>query len=79
MLKYRIKEIIKQKPANERQALRQKIRDDLRLSPVMYSRYVHSKLTDSLDFDGYQLVVIANILKCKIDDLFPVAETVEGL
>ncbi len=69
-LKYRIASILADMPPKMRKAKRTELKKALNIKPVMFSRYVHATTEHSLDFTGYQLMTIADILGCKLEELF---------
>jgi hypothetical protein len=69
-LKYSIASRLASLPRQEQLEKRKLIKERLNVSGTMFSRYLYASMSQSLDFSGYQLLVIASILECSVDDLF---------
>lgn len=67
--KFAIKEILESKPANKIQFIRKEMIDRLDISRTWLSRIINARIGSTIKLDHIQLLIIADILKCKIDKL----------
>ncbi len=70
MRKYRINEILAKMPPQVATAKRLILKKELRMSAVRLSNYVHVKRSQTLDFNGLDLPLIAQILEVEMSELF---------
>lgn len=68
--KYRIAELLSKLPIKENRKIRREIREALGLTFVTFSRRLYALKSETLDFDGYELMLIAEKLKVDIKELY---------
>lgn len=74
-LRYRIKAIIEDRPAVEATKIRNRLKQELGKdgkpwSDSQLSQYINLEETDTRDFKGEQLNIIAGVLDCGIAELY---------
>jgi hypothetical protein len=69
-LKFRIKSILANLPEAERVETRKKICEACGITDETFSRKINVKSDDSLDFLGYQAILIAQTLDVPVTDLY---------
>ena len=69
-LKYRIASILASYPPAVQRAKRRELREKLSRSPQMFTLCVNATMDKKLDFSGMELPTIANVLGCRIEDLY---------
>ena len=70
VLKYRIKAILAAYPPAVASAKHRELRGRLGRSQQMFIKYVNVTMDKKLDFKGMELPMIANVLGCRIEDLY---------
>lgn len=68
------KQILESKPYAEVPRLRKELCDALKIGAIRLSQLLNTKVGDKGSWSIDQLIIVAKVLGCKLDDLLPIIE-----